>query len=199
MLPNLFYLSLKNITRIIEGCIAKEHKYQKILYEGYYGYALKTVFRYIFSYEKAVDIVNDGFVKLFTHFQQFELGTDTENEKKLMGWLKKIMINTSIDVLRKGNMLSETRSIPEDVWDHTYRGDEADQLLLYKELVILIKELPPAYRMVFNLYVIDGYTHNEIAGLLNIPAGTSKSSLSRARELLQKSLKKIEDAQLCKI
>ena len=116
-----------------------------------------------------------------------------------MGWLKTIMINTSIDVLRKGNMLSETGSIPEYVWEHTYRGDEADQLLLYKELVILIKELPPAYRMVFNLYVIDGYTHNEIAGLLNIPAGTSKSSLSRARELLQKSLKKIEDAQLCNI
>lgn len=190
---------MNNITHIIEGCIAKDHKYQKILYEGYYGYALKIVFRYIFKYEQAVDIVNDGFVKLFSHFQQFEAGNDTDNEKKLMGWLKKIMINTSIDVLRKGNMLSETGSIPEYVWDHTYRGDEADQLLLYKELVILIKELPPAYRMVFNLYVIDGYTHNEIAGLLNIPAGTSKSSLSRAREILQKSLKKIEDAQLCKI
>jgi RNA polymerase sigma-70 factor (ECF subfamily) len=66
-------------------------------------------------------------------------------------------------------------------------------------LIILIKELPPAYRVVFNLYVIDGYTHNEIASLLNMPAGTSKSSLSRARELLQQSLKKIEDAQLCKI
>ena len=179
--------------------MAKEHKYQKILYEGYYGYALKIVFRYIYKYEQAVDIVNDGFVKLFTHFPKFETGNEEDNEKKLMGWLKKIMINTSIDVLRKGKMLPETGSIPEYVWDHTHKGDEADQLLLYKELIILIKELPPAYRLVFNLYVIDGYTHNEIAGLLNMPAGTSKSSLSRARELLQQSLKKIEDAQLCKI
>ena len=86
-----------------------------------------------------------------------------------------------------------------NVWDHTYKGDEADQLLLYKELVILIKDLPPAYRVVFNLYVIDGYTHNEIAELLNISTGTSKSSLKRARERLQLSLKKLEDAQLCKI
>jgi RNA polymerase sigma factor (sigma-70 family) len=109
------------------------------------------------------------------------------------------MINTSIDVLRKGKMLPETGGIPEYVWDYTHKDDEADQLLLYKELIILVKELPPAYRMVFNLYVIDGYTHNEIADLLNIPTGTSKSSLSRARELLQQSLKKIEDAQVCKI
>lgn len=194
-----FNLILENILNIIEGCIAKEHKYQKILYEGYYGYALKIVFRYIFKYEQAVDVVNDGFVKLFAHFSQFELGNEADNEKKLMGWLKKIMINTSIDVLRKGNMQPETGGIPEYVWDHTHKGDEADQLLLYKELIILIKELPPDYRVVFNLYVIDGYTHNEIAGLLNIPAGTSKSNLSRARGLLQQSLKKMEQTQLCKI
>lgn len=190
---------MENILHIIEGCIAKEHKYQKILYEGYYGYALKIVFRYIYRYEQAVDVVNDGFVKVFAHFPEFEAGSETDSEKKLMGWLKKIMINTSIDVLRKGNMAPETGGIPEYVWDHTHKGDEADQLLLYKELIILIKELPPAYRVVFNMYVVDGYTHNEIAGLLNIPTGTSKSSLSRARELLQQSLKKIEDAQLCKV
>lgn len=190
---------MENITHIIEGCIAKEHKYQKILYEGYYGYALKLVFRYIYKYELAVDIVNDGFVKLFSNFHLFEKCTEADNEKKMMGWLKKIMINTSIDFLRKGNMLPETGGIPEYVWDITNKGDEADQLLLYKELVILIKELPANYRMVFNLYVIDGYTHNEIAGLLNISAGTSKSSLKRARDLLQSGLKKIEVAQLCRI
>jgi RNA polymerase sigma-70 factor (ECF subfamily) len=190
---------LENILIIIEGCIAKEHKYQKILYEGYYGYALKIVFRYIYRYEQAVDVVNDGFVKLFAHFPQFEMGKEEENEKKLMGLMKRIMINTSIDVLRKGNMLPETGGIPEYVWDHTNKGDEADQLLLYKELIILIKELPPSYRMVFNLFVVDGYTHSEIAELLKIPASTSKSNLARARGVLQKSLKKIEDAQLCKM
>jgi RNA polymerase sigma factor (sigma-70 family) len=190
---------LKNITHIIEGCIANKHKYQKILYEAYFGYALKLVFRYVFKYEQAVDIVHDGFVKLFAHFHEFKKGSDADNEKILMGWLKKVMINKSIDVLRKGNALPETGVIPEHVWDQTDKSDEADQLLLYKELIILIKELPPAYRVVFNLYVIDGYTHSEIAAMLNIPTGTSKSNLSRAREMLQQSIKKIEESQLCKI
>jgi RNA polymerase sigma factor (sigma-70 family) len=190
---------LENILHIIAGCIAKEHRYQKMLYERFYGYALKIVFRYIYRYDQAVDVVNDGFVKLFTHFPQFEAGREGDNEKILTGWLKRIMINTAIDVLRKGRMLPETGGIPEHIWDQTHKGDEADQLLLYKELIILIKELPPSYRIVFNLYVVDGYTHNEIAGLLNIPISTSKSNLARARGLLQKSLKKIEEAHLCKI
>ena len=116
-----FNLALKNITLIIEGCIAKEHKYQKILYEAYYGYALKIVFRYVFKYEQAVDIANDGFVKLFAHFHQFEMGKEADNEKILMGWLKKIMINTSIDALRKGNVLPETGSIPECLGSYVQR------------------------------------------------------------------------------
>jgi len=184
---------------IIKGCIGQEHKYQKMVYEQYRGYALKIVFRYIYRYDKAVDTVNDGFVKLFTHFPKFKMGSDVDNEKILMGWLKKIMINTSIDELRKVNMLPEIGGIPDDVWEITDAGQNADQLLLYKDLIILIKELPPAYRVVFNLYVIDGYSHSEIADMMKIPIGTSKSNLSRARVLLQKSLKKMEDAKLCRI
>lgn len=190
---------MENLTHIIEGCIDKKHKYQKIIYERYRGYALKIVFRYIYRYEKAVDVVNDGFVKLFTHFSRFKSDTEVDNEKILMAWLKKIMINTAIDELRKGNMLPEIGGIPEDVWENTDRNHDADQLLLYKELMILVKQLPPPYRVVFNLYVIDGYTHSEIADLLNISIGTSKSGLSRARVLLQKNIKKMEDAQLCRM
>jgi len=100
---------LENITHIIKGCIDKDHKYQKIIYEHYRGFALKIVFRYIYRYEKAVDVVNDGFVKLFNHFTIFEMGDDADNEKILMGWLKRIMINTSIDELRKGNYASANR------------------------------------------------------------------------------------------
>jgi RNA polymerase sigma-70 factor (ECF subfamily) len=190
---------LKNITHIIKGCISKEHKYQKIVYEQYRGYALKIVFRYIYRYEKAVDVVNDGFVKLFNHFSRFQIGGDADNEKILMGWLKKIMINASIDELRKGNMLPEIGGIPESVWENTDNNHDADQLLLYKDLIILIKELPPAYRAVFNLYIIDGYTHSEIADIMKIPIGTSKSNLSRARMILQTSIRKMEDAKLCRI
>lgn len=163
-----------------------------MVYEQYRGFALKTVFRYIYRYEKAIDVVNDGFVKAFTHFERFKLEDETHNEKILMGWLKRIMINTAIDELRKNKMLPEIGGILDYVWEITDNNQDADQLLLYKDLIILIKELPPAYHTVFNLYVIDGYNHYEIADLLKISVGTSKSGLSRARTLLQKSIKKIE-------
>jgi len=190
---------LENITYIIKGCIQRDHKYQRIIYNQYRGYALKIVFRYIYRYDKAVDVVNDGFVKLFRSIEKFDLGDDTDHERKFMGWFKRILVNTAIDELRRGSMLPEIGGIPEHVWDIKDNSQDADQLLLYKDLIILIKELPPACRVVFNLYVIDGYTHSEIADMIKIPIGTSKSSLSRARLLLQNSIKKMEEAKLCRM
>jgi RNA polymerase sigma factor (sigma-70 family) len=190
---------LENTWQIIQGCIANDRRCQKLFYEQYRGYALKTVFRYIYRYEKAVDIANDGFVKVFKNFSGFKAGNGTDTEKILMCWLKRIMINSAIDELRKGNMLPEIGGIPEYVWETPDSSADADQLLLYKDLIILVKELPPAYRAVFNLYVIDGYTHSEIAGLLNIAIGTSKSNLSKARQLLQQHVKKMEEVKLCRI
>jgi RNA polymerase sigma-70 factor (ECF subfamily) len=183
---------LKNAISIIEGCIRKDHKCQKMIYEHFRGYALKIVFRYVHSYDKAVDVVNDGFVKLFNHFPDFQSTATYEDEKILMGWLKRIMINSAIDELRKGKNVVEGDDIPDDVWDLSAKTDNADQTLLYNDLIVLIKKLPYAYRMVFNLYVIDGYTHQEIATLLKMSVGTSKSSLSRARALLQKNIKNVE-------
>jgi len=190
---------LENINHIIKGCINKEHKYQNIIYEHYRGFALKIVFRYVYRYEKAIDVINDGFVKLFNHFEKFKSGKEEDNEKILMAWLKRIMINTSIDALRRGSMLPEIGGIPDDVWERTDNNHDADKILLYNDLISLIKQLPPAYRIVFNLYVIDGYNHSEIADLLGMSIGTSKSSLSRARMLLQKSIKKMEASKLCRI
>jgi RNA polymerase sigma-70 factor (ECF subfamily) len=157
------------------------------------------VFRYIYRYEKAIDVVNDGFVKVFNHFDQFNPREEDDLEKQFMGWLKRIMINSAIDELRRNNMMPEIGGISEEVWDipdHTYG---ADRLLLYRDLILLIKELPPNYRIVFNLYVIDGYTHAEIADMLSISIGTSKSSLSRARNILQSNIRKMEESKLCRI
>jgi RNA polymerase sigma-70 factor (ECF subfamily) len=145
-----------------------------------------------------VDVSNDGFVKIFANFSKFKTDTD-DIEKVLMGWIKRIMINVSIDELRKNNMTPEIGGIPEWVWDVPDNSQDASQLLLYKDLIILIKELRPAYRAVFNLYVIDGYTHSEIADLLKIAIGTSKSNLSKARIILQKNIKKMEEDKLCRI
>lgn len=157
------------------------------------------MFRYIYRYERAIDVVNDGFVKVFKNFSGFKAGNEADTEKIVMGWLKRIMINTAIDELRKGKMLPEIGGIPDYVWETVDNSADADQLLLYKDLIILVKELPPAYRTVFNLYVIDGYTHSEIGDLLKIAIGTSKSNLSKARQLLQQNIKKMEEAKLCRI
>jgi RNA polymerase sigma-70 factor (ECF subfamily) len=192
-------IHLESLQRILTGCFNREHKYQKLLYEKYYGFALKTVFRYIYRYDIAVDVANDGFIKFFTKIEQFKTGNEVDTEKMLMGYLKRIMINTAIDALRKGKMAPEIGGIPDTVWDIPDNSENAEQMILYKELIVLIKELAPQYRAVFNLYVIDGYNHLEIADLLHIPVGTSKSCLSRARTLLQNNIKKTEDALLCRI
>lgn len=190
---------MEDITPIIKGCIRQEYKYQKLLYERYLGYSLKITFRYMYRYEKAIDVVHDGFVKLFNSFPAFKMGVADNNEKLLFAWLKRIMINTAIDELRKGQMLPEIGGIPDYVWGITDKNNDADQIMLYNELVALIKDLPPDYRIVFNLYVIDGFSHSEISNMMRIPIGTSKSNLSRARMSLQKSIKKLEEVKVCRI
>jgi RNA polymerase sigma-70 factor (ECF subfamily) len=179
---------LENIIDIIKGCIDGDHKYQRIFYDRYRGFALKTVFRYIYSYEGARDVMNDGFVKLFSHFASFKCDEIQDIEKILMGWIRRVMINTAIDELRKGKMLPETGVIPDYIWDIP-DNRQADQMILYKDLILFLKRLPPQYRIVFNMNVIDGFNHNEIANTLGISVGTSKSSLSRARDLLRKFIK----------
>lgn len=167
---------------------------QKVLYDKYYGYCLKTVFRYIYRYDKAVDVVNDGFVKIFRNFSKFEVRDAEHLEMILMGWMRMIMVNTAIDALRKNNFLPEIGDISEHIWLHEDRSQLSDNVLLYKELVMEIKKLPPSYRTVFNMYVIDGFTHQEIATKLGISVGTSKSNLSKARVILQKIIKKNNEA-----
>src|SRR5438132_577203 len=106
---------------------------------------MKLVFRYIFHYDKVIDVVNDGFVKVFTKLDKFVCNQPQNMEIILMGWMKTIMINTASDLLRKNNFLPEIGHIDESIWikDHS---QSADQTALYKELIIEIKKLPPAYR-----------------------------------------------------
>ena len=177
---------MKSLSHTIEGCLNNDQRYQKVLYEQFYGYALKVVFRYIYKYDNAVDVVNDGYVKLFRNFKNFRCDKPEDIDKIFMGWMKRIMVNTAIDELRKQNMMPDIGVIPEDVWEEPDKSGDADQGILYKEFVSQVKKLPPSYRVVFNMYVIDGFTHQEIADQLGISVGTSKSSLSKARIHLQK-------------
>ena len=187
---------MKFLDEIISGCIENNHRDQKVLYERYYGYCLKIVFRYIFRYDKAVDVVNVGFVKVFGKLHTFHYEQSAKVEMILMGWMRTIMINTAIDRLRKDHFLPEIGLINEGIWIED-KSQTSDQSLLYKDLVREIKKLPPTYRIVFNMYVIDGFTHQEIANQLRIAVGTSKSNLSKARGLLQTYIKKADQAKAC--
>lgn len=157
------------------------------------------MFRYIYNYEEAIEITNDGFVKFFLQIEKFKCENDADINKILPGWIKKIMINTSIDLLRKKMLLPEIGSIPDYVWDIKDKTASSDQNVIYKDLIKLVKKLPPSYRIVFNMHVIDGYTHFEIADSLEIPVGTSKSHLLRAKALLKNYLKEKEDLIPCRI
>ena len=183
---------------ILNGCIQNNHRDQKIFYEHYYGYCLKVVFRYIYRYDKAVDVVNDGFVKIFRNLDKFYVNPNESPEMLLMGWMRTVMVNTAIDHLRKNNFLSEIGALPDTVWEQEDKSSGSDQHLLYKELILEIKKLPTSYRLVFNMFVIDGFSHQEIATRLGISVGTSKSNLSKARALLQKFIK-TNDQEVCSI
>ncbi|CAN5806281.1 sigma-70 family RNA polymerase sigma factor [soil metagenome] len=175
---------------IVRGCKRLDQRSQKVFYEQFYGFSLKIVFRYVYRYDRSVDVVNDGFVKIFRNIDTFECANDIDFEKILFGWIRRIMVNTAIDELRRNNMIPEIGGIPDSVWEEPDRSGSADQLILYKELVSEVKSLPPSYRAVFNMFVIDGLSHQEIAKVLGISVGTSKSSLSKARVQLQKIIQK---------
>ena len=183
-------LILESLHTIINGCVQNNSRDQKCLYEKYYGYCLKVVFRYIYRYDKAVDVVNDGFVKIFRSFSKFEYKNIESLEMMLMGWMRKIAINVSIDYMRRESLIAERISLEKNTWLEPGTSDASDNQLMYKELVSLIRKLSPAYRVVFNLHVIDGYSHQEIARMLGISPGTSKSNLSKAKAFLQKFLVK---------
>ena len=191
---------MENLIHIIHGCISNEPKCQKTLYERFYGYALKIVFRYIYRYEKAVDVVNDGYVKLFRAFKNFQYNNEEDIEKIFMGWIRRIMVNTAIDELRRSNMMPEIGGIPEYVWEEADKSSNADQTILYKELIEQVKHLPPSYRAVFNMYVIDGFTHQEIADQLGISVCATKTNQSKSRaHLKKKNNDGYQEADICSL
>ena len=178
---------MESLHNLIKGCIDSDYRSQRQFYEHYYGFALKTVFRYIYKYDKATDVVNDGFVKIFNSLARFQVTTgSTDTEKILMGWMKRILINTAIDELRRQQLVPEIGELPSHIWEEMDKGQNADQRILYKELICEIKRLPPSYRTVFNMFVIDGFSHQEIANMLGISEGTSKSALAKAKAQLKK-------------
>jgi RNA polymerase sigma factor (sigma-70 family) len=197
IIPDYLAESLEKLIQIIEGCVQNDPKCQKWFYEHYFGFSLKAAFRYVYTYEKAIDACNDAFVKIFRKLQHFQIRDPENIEKMLMGWIKRIVINSSIDFMRRERQQLVYDDLTADVWDRAFNPLNADHNLKYKELIIMIKNLSPAYRAVFNMHVIDGFSHQEIAGILGISIGASKSNLSKARAQLQKLM--IKDNMASKV
>ena len=154
---------------------------QRQLYERFAGKLFVVCKRYVTDPDDAEDVLQDAFVKMYRYIDSFRF------ECPLEAWLKRIVINTALKHLRKQKPWEHTADVQE-LAPVLPQADESLPTLNYQYLLQLIQELPPGCRTVFNLYAIEGYNHPEIAKLLNIAEGTSKSQYSRARGLLQQKL-----------
>ena len=169
-----------NLNTIWQGCRAEDKKSQALL-SAYFSKKMFVVcLRYAQSTLEAEDILQNGFIKVFTKPHLYD------GKGSLEGWIKRIMVNTAIESYRRSKD-KITDSIQEHHHNtvHSYFTSDNSS---YKDLLQLIKELPLGYKTVFNLYAIEGYSHKEIAEMLGISEGSSKSQLSRARALLQQKL-----------
>ncbi len=173
---------MDHLHKVIRGCQENQPEAQRELYELFKTKMFGTCLRYAGNYDDAQDILQEGFIKVFEKIHQFGFKGAFE------GWIRKVMVNTALEKYRVHYRHVPVEDLPvqPDVEeDHDVSSD-----IDANELVRLVQELSPKYRVVFNLYAIEGFTHKEIAELLNISEGTSKSNLSRARTILQEKVNK---------
>jgi RNA polymerase sigma-70 factor (ECF subfamily) len=169
---------------LIRGCLKRDRKAQRQLYEHYASGMLGLCVRYVGDIQEAEDIMIGGFMRIYEKMDQYE------GKGSFEGWMKRIMINESLGFIRRNKSMYITEDIEEVAYKIKY--EMLQDTLEAQDLLRLINELPSGYRAVFNLYAIEGYTHKEIGELLGISENTSKSQLSRARAHLQKKLKEME-------
>jgi RNA polymerase sigma factor (sigma-70 family) len=184
------------IISLLNGCRRNDRNSQKELYYLLRGFAMKICYRYTNSNEESEEIVNEGFVKLFKNIHQFDEHRQEDTLLSLKGWFKRILVNTCIDHYRKtnasvnGHLLNqESEAIPD-------QSETGIDVLSYKEIIEAIRLLSPGYRAVFNLFVIEGLSHEEISKKLGISVGASKSNLSKARDNLRKLLLNKSDIKI---
>lgn len=171
---------------LIQECMVPVRDSQKRFYNHFYGYAITICLRYLHQREDAVEAMNDGFLKIFKELKSF-VPRGGFIEDSLKAWIRRIFINTSIDHLRRMQKHS-SESFDDTTGEDVSVEETATDSIGYKELIGMIGLLSPAYRMVFNLYVIDNYSHEEVAEILGISIGTSKSNLSKAKMNLRKMI-----------
>ena len=178
--------------QIIKGC--KKHKRHafSLLYQKYGAVMLGVCVRYIWNRNEAEDVLQEGFIKIFTKIKTFE------GRGSFEGWLKRIMVNTAINYLKSNKKFQMEEEFDANNLNHAVDYNdtefvEDDSIIPQEELISMINELPTGYKLVFNMYVLEGMTHKEIAEILGCSLGTSKSQLSKARKYLRA---KIEEKKL---
>ena len=173
---------MDNEQRLIAGCKRGETWARKEVYERYSSAMLSLCVRYVADYELAKDVVQDGFVKLFTKVEQFE------GRGSFGGWIRQIFVNTALEQISRNDLFDSNVSMerfpenPDEFDLHLMEHVSADDLLE------CIKELPGRSRIIFNMYAIEGYSHAEIAEKLGIQENSSRAQFSRARKFLQESV-----------
>ena len=167
----------QNIKGVLEGCAMRQRDSQKLLYEQFYPYAMSISIRYIKDQQLAEQAVNDSYMKVFKNIKKFD------HNKPFKPWFRQILVNTSIDHLNKRKKFK----MNTDITEANQIPDREDILssISYNELINLVHQLSHAYKTIFNMYVIDGFKHEEIANKLGISIGTSKSNLNKARTKLK--------------
>jgi RNA polymerase sigma-70 factor (ECF subfamily) len=167
---------------LIAGCLEGNRRMQEELYKRFSPRMYAVSLRYAGNAEEAEDILQEAFVKVFKKLDSFRA------EGSFEGWVRRIFVNTAIEHFRRKRYMMPVTEKEENTIEGKYLSVLDD--LAARDIMLLVQELSPGYRTVFNLYVVEGYTHKEIADMLGISEGTSKSQLSRAKVILQEMVKK---------
>jgi RNA polymerase sigma factor (sigma-70 family) len=169
-----------NLEELIIACKKNDREAQKLLYHSYKDTLFLQSLKYSKSTEEAEDNLHDAFVTIFTSIKKYR------NEGSFEGWMKRIVINKAIDNFNK-NKTKTTFDVKEEILEDT-NFEEKTFNISFDTVLEKIQQLPDQYRLVFNLYQLDGYSHKEISKMLSISEGTSKSNLHRAKVILKKQL-----------
>jgi len=176
------------LTELLAGCRQNDRDCQKELYYLLKGFAMKICMRYTNTFEESEEVMNEAFMKLYKNVNQFDETRHTELLISLKGWFKRILVNTCIDHYRKHKSSVNGHILTKESETLADRSESGIDVLSYKEILDAIRHLSPGYRAVFNLFVIEGLSHEEISKKLGISVGASKSNLSKARDNLRKLL-----------
>jgi RNA polymerase sigma factor (sigma-70 family) len=174
---------LEDFKSVISQCEAGNQKAMAKLYHQFAPKMYGVCLRYAKDASEAEDILQDGFIKVFANLKSFR------HDGSFEGWIRRIIINVALEKIRKQNLLYPVEDVSK--YDTINLSDDVISKISADDLMIIIQKLPPRYRLVFNLYVIEGLSHQEIAKEMAITEGTSKSNLSRAREILRIKVEEI--------